>query len=70
MRCDDCRVNYPDEIISNDLCGICALEMTNRVHGITRTKFTGEMAEEFRLAAIEHRKKIGVSIKYKNNLRK
>lgn len=40
-----------------DLCGICALEITNHIHGIKRKKFGGEMAESLRQEAIAYNKK-------------
>lgn len=70
MPCSVCKLPYPEEILSpmfvgtpggagytGLLCGICALEVTNSTHGTNRTKFTGEMAEEFRQRAIAWRKK-------------
>lgn len=63
-ECTRCRWDYPEDVPLSpvigsthrgDVCGICALEMTNVIHGIKRTRFTGEMAEEFRLLAIKAR---------------
>lgn len=65
MRCDDCQWNYPDTYLNRmyvnggytkPICGICALELMNSVHGVQRTKFNGEMAEQARLDAIKWRK--------------
>ena len=64
-NCTNCQVEYPSEILSTafglgtsgSICGICALELSNKLHGDNRTKFDGEMAEIFRLSAIEWRKK-------------
>ena len=56
-QCDRCSVKYPDYILSTGFCGICALELSNQIHGDNRTKFTGETAEDFRRDAIRHRKK-------------
>jgi hypothetical protein len=39
------------------LCGICALDYTNRVHGTRRTHFQGEIAESLRVRAIAFRRK-------------
>jgi hypothetical protein len=61
MKCKICKIEYPDEILSNGICGICALELTNKIHGTNRTSFNGEMAEDLRLQAIAWRKK------YKDN---
>jgi hypothetical protein len=57
VKCEECKFNYPKHLISVGICGICALENSNRVHGIKRTKFNGEIAEEMRLGAIAHRAK-------------
>lgn len=64
-RCGNCKIEYPSEILSvpfgfgngKPLCGICALQLSNELHGDNRTEFNGETAEDFRLAAIEWRKK-------------
>ena len=60
MICDDCKINYPDELIqpfnSQHLCGICALNASNKAVGWNRTKFTGTQAERLRRAAIKFRK--------------
>jgi len=65
MECANCGIDYPPELLSpirgsistHSVCGICALEITNKVLGINRKKFDGQMAEELRLGAIEWRKK-------------
>lgn len=65
MRCADCRWKYPQSILSqmfvnggytDPICGICALERMNIVHGIKRESFSGEMAEANRVSAILWRK--------------
>ena len=65
MKCPDCNWTYPEyflnELVSNmgttlPICGICALERTNRLHKIQREKFDGEVAEEMRQRAIRWRK--------------
>ncbi len=38
------------------VCGICALEMGNKLMGLDRLKFDGERAEQLRLDAIKWRK--------------
>lgn len=61
--CGGCRWRYPSELlapyVSNGKtllrCGICALEESNRLHGIRRTTFGGGMAEDMRLDAIDWR---------------
>jgi len=39
------------------LCGICALDITNKVHDTKRTKFKTPVAESLRISALEWRKK-------------
>jgi len=67
-KCDECHWPYPThyttyfdtnlvEYRGKYVCGICALEMTNKVHGVIRLKFDGEFAEKMRLAAIQWREK-------------
>lgn len=64
-RCARCKWKYPDELVStfrssagnSELCGICALQASNELHGMNRKKFGGPMAEDFRLDAIEWRRK-------------
>ena len=54
--CAECKYTYPSEILSpfngRMVCGICALSLTNQIHGMKRDHFDGEMAEEMRLDAI------------------
>jgi hypothetical protein len=67
-KCGNCKIKYPDELLSpgmglgtsDSMCGICALELSNKMLGINRTEFTGEIAEQMRLDAIEWRKKKGI----------
>jgi len=63
--CSVCTWLYPEELVSPivsssgdkaDVCGICALEISNRVSGVKRKKFDGPQAEGLRLAAIKWRK--------------
>jgi len=68
MKCAKCKINYPKELVSamasfvngrmhyQNLCGICALAASNRIHGIHRRRFTGMMAEQMRQEAIKFRK--------------
>jgi hypothetical protein len=65
VRCAECKWNYPELLLhsmfmdgtyTKPICGICALEVTNKLHGIKVTKFQGEMAERARLDAIAWRK--------------
>jgi len=64
-RCAECKWNYPDEYLdqmfidggyTKSICGICALELSNRITGIKRTKFQGEVAEAKRVDAVNWRK--------------
>ncbi len=67
MKCDECKINYPSGLVSamftvidghlryRNLCGICALEATNKAHGIKRTRFDGPLAEKMRQKAIKFR---------------
>jgi len=38
------------------VCGICYLEISNIIHKIQRVRLDGEIAEQFRQAAIKWRK--------------
>lgn len=61
-RCERCDWNYPDELLApmftmmstRNVCGLCALEIKNAVHGTRETKMRG-MAEELRVGAVEWR---------------
>ena len=63
--CTRCRLPYPAELVTAmnvngryvNVCGICALEISNELHGDNRKAFNGEMAELFRLDAVEWRQK-------------
>lgn len=63
MECENCGWDYPfgyvQTLVSSEgnlkCCGICAFEIINRIHGITREKFDGEAAEKMRLNAIAWR---------------
>jgi len=68
-HCPECGVDYPEGLLSALVtsggttawvCGICALEISNRLFGVRRQKFQGEVAEDLRQAAIRWRRKIGV----------
>lgn len=69
-HCDGCDVEYPDELVTlftssegcARLCGICALEATNSIHGISRTHFTAEIAEGLRRQALAWRKKLHAKV--------
>lgn len=64
-KCSECKIKYPEELLSpligsdgvtGDICGICALEISNETLGIQRDHFTGTIAEEMRKDAIAWRK--------------
>lgn len=71
-KCEKCHIAYPQGYLSPMMvgtesgletimvCGICALEIKNEVHGGGYNRFQGEMAEEMRQMAIAYRKKIKV----------
>lgn len=65
MKCSECLWKYPDAFLNrmnvngnytDPICGICALEIANRMTGIKRGFFQGETAETARRAAIKWRK--------------
>lgn len=64
--CTNCKRTLPDGLTSplmtgegntGSICGVCALELSNKVLGINRKKFNGEMAEYFRQKALKYYKK-------------
>ena len=66
LGCGRCRLPYPNDMLSPvigdpfmkvPVCGICALEMINAIHGSHVKQFRGEMAEDFRVRAINWRRK-------------
>lgn len=65
QKCTECKIEYPNgytfpmftsEGNQVSVCGICALLISNKVLGITRKKFDGELAEEARQKAIKYRR--------------
>jgi hypothetical protein len=67
-KCEHCGWPYPSQYLNQMrtsdhefhgkyICGICALNISNMIHRVTRDKFDGAAAERFRLAAIEWREK-------------
>ena len=65
MKCTECNIDYPSDYLHDfdssqgfkpNVCGICALELSNIIHGIKRTKFDGPIAEKMRQKAIKWRK--------------
>jgi hypothetical protein len=65
MQCGNCRIDYPEGYVmpftsslgNQPLCGVCALEASNKIHKTNRLKFDGETAEEMRQKALAFRKK-------------
>lgn len=64
MKCEECKFDYPENLLApittsgeswGKICGICALEIGNRIHGIKLKRFTGPIAEKMRQAAIKWR---------------
>lgn len=54
-NCPHCGREFPEHLvqpmvgtgISLDMCPICALEISNKMHGIKRTEFAGEIANQY-----------------------
>ena len=72
MKCDECSWNYPEYILSGffssqgykrNICGICALALSNELHGTNWHKLIGATAEGLRLAAIQWRKEYPQKVK-------
>lgn len=73
MRCAYCKRVYPEELLNpmfltlkimggevgltDPVCGICALDITNEIHGDNRTEFRGADAEDMRQRAISWRRR-------------
>lgn len=68
MKCEECKWDYPAYLLNilrtnvadqngRAICGICALEIANKIHGIQRKKFGGKVAEYMRVKATKWRKK-------------
>ena len=65
MTCTRCKLPYPNELVTQmfvngeytNVCGICALTISNELHGDDRKSFNGTQAEMMRQDAIEWRKK-------------
>lgn len=64
-KCQRCGIKFPDELIHPLLsrlghrmcCPICALEITNTIHGISRKKFDGENANILLKKALKFKEK-------------
>jgi hypothetical protein len=66
-QCEKCKIDYPWHLVQTmatsvgnfKVCGICGLEIKNKIHGTRDKKFDGPIAEIMREQAIEYRKEIG-----------
>ena len=68
MKCHKCDYDYPEDLVRPMivygehlavvlmLCGVCALNAKNELHGTDDDHFTAPEAERIRLLAIEWRK--------------
>lgn len=68
LSCEVCKWKYPDNILNEmtgfkdnpirlaNVCGICALQITNDTYGMNRIRFDGPIAEHCRQMAIKWRK--------------
>lgn len=60
MKCNKCGWDYPEDVAVEPLwlspedldtgpvCGVCALELMNYIHGMNRKRFGGPLAERAR----------------------
>lgn len=64
-RCPDCQWDYPESLLNplmvngvytEPICGQCALDRINQIHGGQQAMFQGEMAESARQRALRWRK--------------
>ena len=54
-RCLNCGIKFPEHLIqpmvgsgfSLMMCPICALEVSNKMHGLNRNEFNGEIANQY-----------------------
>lgn len=63
--CVECGIDYPPGLVApfvtmnnavpRRLCGICALDALNQLHGTKRKQFLGPVAEKSRRAALAFR---------------
>jgi hypothetical protein len=72
MKCAECDWDYPidylhaihsseDDIDGKVICGICALDLSNSISTIKRTKFSGTVAESMRQKAVKWRERFRIS---------
>jgi hypothetical protein len=62
--CTRCLTSYPNKLVTQMfvngrytmVCGVCALIISNEVHGTRRRKFDGEQAELMRQRALAWRR--------------
>jgi len=66
MPCSECRLPYPEHLLqplmhgghlTKEVCGICALDLTNEIHGTMLRRFAGPIAEEYRQMALAWRRR-------------
>ena len=68
MKCERCEIDYPNHLVrplimgrlgqslqSVDVCGICALEIVNELHGLNDSQFHAHGAETVRRACVKWR---------------
>jgi hypothetical protein len=65
-KCSKCKRTIPADLlapvftnegVSHNVCGLCALEISNEILGIDRLGFEGEQAQQMLEAAAEHYEK-------------
>ena len=67
MACPRCAWPYPTDLLvpmfiggsgyTAPVCGVCALDLTNAVHGTRLVAFQGEIAEDMRQQALAWRRR-------------
>ena len=74
-KCGECNRTVPDGYLqplvtsagrTADICAVCALRITNLMHGVQRDKFTGTMAEQMRVDTVRHYKETNQTYDYGN----
>jgi hypothetical protein len=66
MKCTRCKIDYPRDCVDHaclngeyvTLCGQCALEETNELHGLNRKRFDGQLAEDMRQRTLAYRRTV------------
>jgi len=62
QKCNECERKFPEHLIQplfakgtyTPMCPICALRITNEIHGINRKEFHGTMANQYLKEAKRH----------------